>query len=193
MTSTSFSYPVYQLLRKENHQLADLFAFKNVGRLNVTAEGEAEVLQADLVSGNFYQQMEVQPQLGRAIGPADDNEGASPVAVISDGYWTRRFNRSPEVIGKTILVNLVNVTIVGRESARASPEPRTCRARRKSLCRLPRSRWCSPYRNDQFPADQRPGWWMQIMARAKPGVDEAKGAGGSRRGAAGGGARDDDR
>ena len=94
MTSTSFSYPVYQLLRRQNHDLQDLFAFKNVGRVNVTAAGEAEVVQADLVSGNFYEQMGVRPQLGRPIEPSDDEKpGASPVAVISDGYWTRRFNR----------------------------------------------------------------------------------------------------
>jgi hypothetical protein len=68
--STSFSYPVYQILRKQNHALEDLFAFKNLGRVNVTAEGEAEVVQADLVSGNFYEQMGVHPQLaGRLSHP----------------------------------------------------------------------------------------------------------------------------
>ncbi len=172
-TSTSFSYPVYQLLRKQNHQLADLFAFKNVGRVNVTADGEAEVLQADLVSGNFYQQMQVQPQLGRAIGPADDKEGASPVAVISDGYWTRRFNRSPDVIGKTLLVNLVNVTIVGvnppgftgAKSAQTSPEIFMPFATQALV--IP-----DPANGPLLKSPQR--WWMQIMARTKPGVNEAQ-------------------
>ncbi|MGA7523218.1 MAG: ABC transporter permease [Acidobacteriaceae bacterium] len=173
VTSTSFSYPVYQLLRKENHQLADLFAFKNLGLLNVTAEGVAEVVQADLVSGNFYRQMEVQPQLGRAIGPADDKPGASPVALISDGYWRRRFNRAPDVIGKTILVNLVNVTIVGvnppgftgAKSVQTSPE-----------IFMPFS--LQPLVNPDPPngtlLTSTRRWWVQIMARAKPGVDEAK-------------------
>lgn len=173
MTSTSFSYPVYQLLRKENHELADLFAFKNVGLVNVTAQGEAEVLQADLVSGNFYQQMEVQPQLGRAIGPADDKTGASPVAIISNGYWTRRFNRSPDVIGKTILVNLVNVTIVGvnppgftgAKGVQNSPEIFMPFAVQPLV---------SPYRNADSLLTSDRVWWMQIMARTKPGVNEAQ-------------------
>ena len=173
ITSTSFSYPVYQLLRKQNHQLADLFAFKNIGLLNVTADGEAEVLQADLVSGNFYQQMEVQPQLGRAIGPADDQEGASPVAVISDGYWTRRFNRSPDVIGKTLLVNLVNVTIVGvnppgftgAKSSQTSPEIFMPFAVQPLV--IPDTANGSLLKSTRR-------WWMQIMARARPGVDEAQ-------------------
>lgn len=173
ITSTSFSYPVYQLLRKQNHQLADLFAFKNIGLLNVTAEGEAEVLNADLVSGNFYQQMEVQSQLGRAIGPADDTEGASPVAVISDGYWTRRFNRSPDVIGKTLLVNLVNVTIVGvnppgftgAKSSQTSPEIFMPFAVQPLV--IPDAANGSLLKSTRR-------WWMQIMARARPGVDEAQ-------------------
>ena len=66
MTSTSFSYPVYQLLRKQNHELADLFAFKNLGRINVTVDGEAQVVQRGTSSrGISTEQMGVQPQLGR--------------------------------------------------------------------------------------------------------------------------------
>jgi len=104
--STSFSYPVYEELRKENRGLEDLFAFKDAGRMDVTIDGQAEVTQLELVSGNYYQQMEVQPQLGRAITAQDDQAGAVPVIVISDAYWARRFNRSASVIGRTILLNL---------------------------------------------------------------------------------------
>jgi len=174
VTSTSFSYPVYQLMRKQNRALADLFAFKNLGRVNVTVDGEAEVVQGDLVSGNFYEQMEVRPQLGRPIVPADDEKvGGSPVVVISDGYWTRRFNRSPSVIGKTILVNLVNVTVVGvnprgftgAKGTQSSPEIFMPFSLQPLV--FPYSRETSLLASDRV-------WWMQIMARAKPGVDEAK-------------------
>jgi predicted permease len=174
VTSTSFSYPVYQLMRKQNHELADLFAFKNLGRINVTVDGEAQVVQGDLVSGNFYDQMGVQPQLGRAIGPADDDKpGGSPVAVISDGYWTRQFNRSPLVIGKTILVNLVNVTIVGvnprgftgAKGTQNSPELFLPFGMQPLV--FPYSTMDSLLTSDRV-------WWTQIMARAKPGLDEAK-------------------
>jgi len=174
VTSTSFSYPVYELMRKQNHELSDLFAFKNVGRMNVTVDGEAEVVQADLVSGNFYEQMEVRPQLGRAILPADDEKpGGSPVATISDGYWTRRFNRSPSVIGKTILVNLVNVTVVGvnpkgftgAKGTQSSPE---------IFMPFSMQPLVSPYRTEASLLTSDKVWWMEIMARARPGVDEVK-------------------
>jgi predicted permease len=174
VSSTSFSYPVYLQMRKQNHALADLFAFKNLGRVNVTVDGEAEVVQGDLVSGNFYEQMEVRPQLGRPIGPADDEKpGGSPVATISDGYWTRRFNRSPSVIGKTILVNLVNVTVVGvnprgftgAKGTQSSPEIFMPFSMQPLV--FPYSRETSLLTSDRV-------WWMQMMARARPGVDEAK-------------------
>ena len=60
-----FTYPVYQQLRANNRVLEDLFAFKGLGRVNVTVDGAAEVADAQLVSGNFYQQLQVQPFLGR--------------------------------------------------------------------------------------------------------------------------------
>ena len=173
MTSTSFSYPVYEQMRKQNHALADLFAFKNVGRLNVTVNNEAEVVQGDLVSGNFYEQIEVQPQLGRAIVPADDRVGAAPVAVISDGYWSRRFNRSPSVVGKAIIVNLVPVTIVGvnpkgftgAKGTLTSPE---------IFMPFSVQPVVYPYQREPSLLASNRVWWMQIMARVKPGVDEAR-------------------
>jgi predicted permease len=174
VTSSSFSYLVYQLLRKQNHELADLFAFKNLGRVNVTVDGEAEVVQGDLVSGNFYQQMGVQPQLGRAIGPADDDKpGGSPAAVISDGYWTRRFNRSTSVIGKTILVNLVNVTVVG-VNPRGFTGAKGTQSSPEIFLPFSMQPLVYPYRTEASLLTSDKVWWMQIMARAKPGVDEAK-------------------
>lgn len=89
VTSSSFSYPIYRELRKENRELRDLFAFKDSGRMDVTVDGQAEVVQSELVSGNYYQQMEVQPPLGRAIGEQDDRVSAAPVVTISDGYWAK--------------------------------------------------------------------------------------------------------
>jgi predicted permease len=173
VTSTSFSYPVYEQMRKENHALSDLFAFKNLGRLNVTVNNEAEVVQGDLVSGNFYEQMEIHPQLGRAIGPADDKVGAPPVATISDGYWTRRFNRSSSAVGATMVVNLVQVTVVGvnppgftgAKGTLTSPEIFMPFSVQPAVF---------PYRNESSLLTSDKVWWMQIMARARPGVDEAR-------------------
>jgi len=120
----SFSYPVYQLTRQQNLAkpvLEDLFAFKDIGayqRLTATIDGHADVVTGELISGNFYQQLGVQPALGRAIQPSDDDApGSGPVAVISDGLWTRLFSRSPSVIGKTVrvpaIVSMASVLVGG--------------------------------------------------------------------------------
>jgi predicted permease len=171
--STSFSYPVYEQLRRQNHDLGELFAFKNLGRLNVTVNGEAEVVNGDLVSGNFYEQMQVQPQQGRAISPSDDVVGAAPIAVISDSYWERRFNRSRSALGKTILVNLIPVTIVGVNPPAFTGAKGTLSSPQLFL---PFSVQPAiyPYQNVNSLLASNKVWWMQIMARVSPGTDETK-------------------
>src|SRR5260370_87408 len=116
----SLSYPVYQLLRQQNLAkpvLEDLFAFRYLGdfnRFTATVDGHSGTVTGELVSGNFYQQLGVQPALGRAIQPSeDDAPGRRPGPRLNDGLWARLFGRSPSVIGKTIQLNLIPITIVG--------------------------------------------------------------------------------
>jgi predicted permease len=111
---TAFSYPVYQQLRKHSSGMESLFAFKPLDRQTVTVDGHAQAVDAEMVSGNYYPSLGVQPQLGRVIQESDDSSsGGSPVVVISDRFWTKEFARSSRVIGKTILVNLTPMTIIG--------------------------------------------------------------------------------
>jgi predicted permease len=109
-----FPYPTYQQLRHNNRVVEDIFAFMQPPNVDITAAGTPEIGKAEFVSGNFYTQMQVKPQLGRPIEPADDGTpGAGAVAVISDSFWHRDFGGARDVIGKTIRVNLTQVTIVG--------------------------------------------------------------------------------
>jgi hypothetical protein len=89
-----FTYPIYQQLRANNHVLEDLFAFKDLdSRVNVTVDGAVRPADAQLVSGNFYQQLQVQPVLGRSILPSDDGApGTGTGAGLSAGrplFWAR--------------------------------------------------------------------------------------------------------
>ncbi|HTU34478.1 MAG TPA: ABC transporter permease [Candidatus Acidoferrum sp.] len=172
-TSSSFAYPVYQQLRKSNTVLGDLFAFKPLSRITSTVNGEPEIVQGQLVSGNYYQELGVVPHLGRPIEPADDATiGAGAVAVISDGYWTRRFGRSPEVIGKTISLNGIPFTIVGvnprgftgAHQAQVSPEV---------FVPFSIQPVAFPRRDGSILNDSKL-WWMIVMGRAKPGVSDAE-------------------
>ena len=77
MATTSFSYPIYQILRDQNRAnphpvLGDLVAFKDLGSnrgLTASINGHSEVATAELVSGNFFQQLGVNSALGRTIHP----------------------------------------------------------------------------------------------------------------------------
>ncbi len=97
----SFSWPVYRAdCSARSQSLGELFAFADLDQfehLSATIDGHAEVVTAELVSGNFFQAMGVRTVLGRSIEPADDAvPGSGAVAVISDSFWQRHFARSPD-------------------------------------------------------------------------------------------------
>ena len=73
----------------------------------------AEELQVSWVTGDFFALLGVHPALGRLIGPEDDDLAAAPAAVISDGYWRRRFGRAREALGATVSFDDVTYVIVG--------------------------------------------------------------------------------
>jgi predicted permease len=113
-TSEAFSFEVFQALRERASAFEHVFAYKSIGRVTVVVDGQAEVINAHLVSGNFYDGLGVVPIAGRAILPSDDRADTGEiVGVISDGYWARRFGRDPSIIGRPIDVNQLPVTIVG--------------------------------------------------------------------------------
>src|SRR5262245_31295552 len=111
-SSTEFSYPVYEQLRAGNQVLEDLLAF-HVTAANATIEDDAQRVLIHEVSGSYYAVLGVQPQLGRTLSPSDDTAASEPVAVISDEFWERAFARSPDVLGRSIRLNDVTMTIVG--------------------------------------------------------------------------------
>jgi predicted permease len=169
---TSFSYPVYQQLRKQNRSLQELFAFKPFGRLTATIDNKAEAITMEMVSGNYYRVLGVKPQLGRPIQESDDGaEGSGPVTLISDGYWARRYGRSPDVIGKVITLNSIPITIVGVNppeftgafSVQSSPDVFLP----FSMQPIVVPKWKASLLKDTTL------WWVLVMGRAKLGVSEA--------------------
>ncbi len=89
--------------RREALLSAAVAAFGSA-RLNVSIEGSVEpTAEGQLVSGSYFRLLGVHAVAGRAIEPADDvNPNGHPVAVISHGYWKRRFGLEPSVVGRTI-------------------------------------------------------------------------------------------
>jgi predicted permease len=110
-------YPCFERLRDHNRFLSSIAAFDE--RLfKVSIDGVPERVPGQYASGTYFDLLGVRATHGRMLTPADDSEPGrggphGAVAVISDGFWTRRFGRDPAVLGKNVQVGTQWVTIVG--------------------------------------------------------------------------------
>ena len=110
---SSFSYPMYQDLRDRNSVFSGVIA-RGGTQMNVTYGDQTERVRGELVSGNFFDVLGVKPWAGRFFTQEDNRTpGAHPVAVLSYAFWESRFNKDPNLIGKTILVNEQPLTVLG--------------------------------------------------------------------------------
>jgi len=108
----SFSEPMFREIAQASVFTATA-AFANSGRLSLTGNGAATVINGQLVSGDFFRTMGLAAAAGRLFEAADDKPSATPVAVLNYGYWQSAFGGSREVVGHTIELNKVPFTIIG--------------------------------------------------------------------------------
>jgi predicted permease len=164
--STSFSASTFETLRHDAGRVADVFGFASMATVDLTIEGQSEVGSGQVVSSNYFSAIGVGTAVGRPLVAADHRDDASSAAVISHGFWMRRFGGAHDVVGRTILVNRVPVTIVGvtprgfhglqTGSAPAITLPMAIRPR------LEQRAWRDPTY-----------WWVLVMARIRPDVEHA--------------------
>jgi predicted permease len=110
---TSFSYPAYKDLRDRNQVLSGLLARFST-QVSVAAQGSSELANGELVTGNYFTVLEVEPAMGRVFGAEDETApGANSVVVLSYGYWKRRFGLDPGILNKQLVVNGHPLTVVG--------------------------------------------------------------------------------
>jgi predicted permease len=170
--SPNFPFAAYEAMRGGEETLSSLFAFVPPVPKTVVVRGQAEVVRADRVSGDYYSSLGVAPAAGRLIGASDDRSGAAPVAVLSYAYWENRFGLDPGVVGLHILVDNVPVTIAG-VSARgfAGMDPESEAALSLPLHTYPlfvshpedeaRRRFLDPH-----------FYWVEMMGRLRPGATQ---------------------
>jgi predicted permease len=112
------SYPLFERLRGRVDVFAGVFAsLDGVDRMDVDgpgSAGRAEEARIRLVSGEYFHVLGVRALSGRTLRPEDGMRGGDPaVAVLSHGFWERRFARDPSVIGSSVLIKDQRVTVVG--------------------------------------------------------------------------------
>jgi predicted permease len=165
-----FSYPMYQSMRDKNAVFANVLSRSGLD-FNASYGGQSERAVGEMVSGNYFETLGVQPFLGRLIGPEDDlTPGAHPVAVLSYGYWQRRFGSDPEIVGKDITLNNKSIRVIGiappgfygTEMAR-NPDIRVPMMMAVVFRPVPANRLQSPRHH-----------WLTILARRKPDVTVAQ-------------------
>jgi hypothetical protein len=100
----SISYPNFLDWQKENHTLSSM-AVARPYSFSLTNLGEAEQIQGQFVTSDFFPILGVKPVMGRTFLRTDDQIGAPPVAMISAGFWKRKLSSAPDVIGKTLTLD----------------------------------------------------------------------------------------
>src|SRR6266850_2189204 len=166
-----FSYASYQYFRNHNQSFQDITAFRSgESRLSVRKTGSeaseaAQRAWGHLVSGNYFSVLGVTAMRGRVLTPEDDAPNAPPAAVISDRYWQQQLNSDPAIVGKTLILNGTNFTVVGL----TPPEFFGGRVRRPPDFWLPLSFHPQIELRKSY-LDDGEAYWLMLMGRLKHDV-----------------------
>jgi predicted permease len=160
-SKSSISYLNFLDWVRDNHSFSALAAYR-ADDFNLTGRGEPERVPADMISAGFFPLLGVKPVIGRTLLPEEDQVGATPVALISDGFWKRKFGSSPDALGKALTLSGTVYTIVGVIPADFYY---TGSNFQRSDVYVPIGQW-----NDATFRDRRAGMGMDAVGRLKPGV-----------------------
>src|SRR5262245_9891903 len=98
---------------REQSKLFESFGVINGGSFSLTGGGEPEQLDGAQVSANLFSLLGVKMKIGRDFTPDEEKPGATRVAILSHGFWQRRFGGEESVIGRTIYLNGNSTIVVG--------------------------------------------------------------------------------
>jgi predicted permease len=108
----SISYPNFLDWRSDNKTFASMALTRNWS-FSMTGRGEAEQLNGQYLSAGFFAVLGIHPLLGREFPSNEEQRGAAPAALISEGLWRRKFDASPGIIGQNITLDGRNFSVVG--------------------------------------------------------------------------------
>lgn len=162
--SPPLSYPDYVDLRDNAKSLSGLIAYHD-DDLNITGIGKPERIYGATTSLNYFDVLGVRPILGRMFQATQQNERSGAAeAVLSYNLWRTHFAADPEIVGKTIQINLHSYTIVG-----VAPEGfQGCKSGLRTDIWIPLGMSGQVWGWD--PLDDRGGSWLNVLGVLKPGV-----------------------
>lgn len=164
-----FSYPMFRDLESAGGGVIQLAGHRGES-MNIGWQGDTRNIQGALVSGSYFQTLGLVPALGRLLSPNDDAvAGRADAVVLSHGFWQDRFGADPGVIGQTLRVNSLPMTVVGVAPAGFTG---TTLGQRNDVFVPVSVKW--PGRTDGLPEhDRRDYFWMYVFGRLAPDVSAA--------------------
>jgi putative ABC transport system permease protein len=163
----SFSYPMYKGLRDTNAVFSGIMARFGFSA-SISNHGQTDRAVGEVVSGNYFEVLGVNPAIGRVFSQYDDRvPEAQPVAVLSYSYWKKHFGGDPSILNKVLLINNVEMTVVGVSQAgftgvQVGKTPDV-------FVPMMMTRQMTEYGET---LDQWNDYWMTLLARRKPGISE---------------------
>ena len=106
------AYADFYDLKKASHSFQDMTTFDD-SVSSLASQGAVQRTSTARVDGDFFQTFQATPELGRAIGPADDQQGNEKVAVISHALWQSMFGSAAAVLHRSVLLDGKNYRIIG--------------------------------------------------------------------------------
>ncbi len=159
--------------RSSESPLAELFAHAPLFGTTAVFNQQAETVEAQCVSGNYYAGLGVPVIVGRTINESDDQASAPPVAVLSHHYWQKSFGANLAVIGQQMTINQKPFTIIG-----ITPPGFVGALQIGTLIDvtvpITFEAMLLGENSAQANAEHPPYWWVHLMGRLKPGASQAQ-------------------
>ena len=168
--SGSFNFTRYSTYETVRDGTADVFAGVTgyaFTAANVEQDGEPRPVLVELVTGNYFDVMQVTAARGRTFVPEEDvTEGTHPVVVVSDFFWRTRSDADPGLVGGVVRLNGRPFTVVG-----VAPPDFTGRV----IHGMPTDLWVPFSMHESIAPGQMTGGNFTISARMLPGIPAARG------------------
>lgn len=111
-TGIEVSFTKFNLIREQSHSLESSAVYYPL-TVSLVTQREPELVPAARASLDLFRTLGQQPALGRSFAPEEDQPGGADVAVVTDGFWHSHFGGDPGLIGRTLMLDGKNVTVVG--------------------------------------------------------------------------------
>jgi len=161
----SLSYPIYEDFRDQNQVFSGILC-RHQRPFSVSHSGSNERAMGELVSGAYFQVLGVHAAMGRLFTSDEDRtRNGAPFAVLGYDYWKTRFAADPSVIGRQILVNNHQLTVVGVAEKGFDGVERLFATQIYVPIMM-----AQQIADADRPFDNRRRRWVQVFARLKPGV-----------------------